>query len=112
MVDQPEPVSRSLPTPDPARDGLEGTTLRPVVEGFELDAIRGMVGTIADHHPTAVVEILDPSQIAAILALFGPGYRVYNSAEQTGELSEFAITKNKLFIHDDRVHLLSGYQPL
>lgn len=79
------------------------------VEGFEANVLKGMQDIIHQHKPTAIVEILEDTHVAEILALFGAGYRVWHIIEESGVLSETPSGTNKLFIHEDRLSLLDGY---
>lgn len=79
------------------------------VEGFENEVIKGMRETIERDRPTVIVEILDDESIPETLALFGPGYRVRHIDESNGRLADMPEGRNKLFIHDDKLHLLNDY---
>lgn len=91
------------------------------VEGFETEVIKGMQATITAHRPCVIVECLDGdnrivdtaavrARIAEVLDLFGPGYQVRHIEEATGSFTEDIRGRNNLFIHEDRLHLLNGYQ--
>ena len=91
------------------------------VEGFETEVIAGMKATIAAHRPCVIVECLDGnnqildtaavrSRIASVLDQFGPGYQVRHIEEASGQFSDDIRGRNNLFIHEDRLHLLDGYQ--
>ena len=82
------------------------------VEGFEPEVLKGMAALIAEHKPTAVVEILDDAQIEPVLRLFGNGYSFLHINERNGRLQDYADGSNKLFIHRDRLATLDGYAPL
>ena len=80
------------------------------VEGFESEVLKGMQQTLQAHRPTAILEILDDATIQETLQLFGPGYQVKHIDEQTGEISNDPVGRNKLFIHDEKLDLLIGYK--
>lgn len=89
---------------------FDGADLMKIdVEGFETEVLKGMKNTIALHHPTAVLEILDDNNIQEALELFGFGYTVKHIDEETGELSDNSVGRNKLFIHSEKLDLLIDY---
>jgi FkbM family methyltransferase len=92
---------------DATFNGVE--LLKIDVEGFESNVLKGMQNLIREHRPTAIVEILDAKEVDEILELFGPGYEVLHINEETGSLSSNPSGTNKLFIHEDRGALLTGY---
>ena len=91
-------------------DHFDGVDLLKIdVEGFETEVLKGMRQTIDLHHPMAILEILDNANVMEALDLFGAGYQVKHIDETSGELSDLPSGRNKLFIHDDKLHLLDGY---
>ena len=89
---------------------FEGVDLMKIdVEGFETEVLKGMQNTIALHRPTAILEILDDTKIQEVLDLFGSGYSVKHINEESGALSDTSVGRNKLFIHNEKLDLLTNY---
>jgi FkbM family methyltransferase len=76
------------------------------VEGFELEVLRGMAGSIARDKPTAIIEIFDLGEIPEVLAIFGKGYR----ALYVDQLPYTPEGANVLLIHADKLWHLNDFQ--
>lgn len=75
------------------------------VEGAEVDVLQGMRECIRRYTPAVIVEILDTSRMSSVIDLFGPAYRHRNA----GPLLDRPQGANVLFIHEDKVGLLSDF---
>ena len=76
------------------------------VEGFELDVLEGMRGAFGRDRPTAIIEVFDLAEVAAIREIAGADYRAFY-IDQLPYTPEGA---NVLFIHRDKLHQLDGYR--